>query len=716
MQTTNNPQQILKKHFGFEQFRPLQEEIINGVLQTKDTLVLMPTGGGKSVCFQVPALILPHITLVVSPLIALMKDQVVALKANGISAAFINSSMDEASQYDLIEQVKMGRIKLLYISPEKLLTLLPFFSSQVKISLIAIDEAHCISSWGHDFRPEYTRLKQLKELWPQVPIIALTATADKITRKDIIHQLNLANPAVYIASFDRPNLSLQVRFGVKKKKKMEEILSFIHARAKESGIIYCLSRKATEEMATDLQAYGISADYYHAGMSSEERARVQEEFINDKTKVICATIAFGMGIDKSNVRFVIHNSLPKNMEGYYQEIGRAGRDGLASDTLLYYSLGDVIMLRNFIEESGQKELNLEKLNRMQQYAEAPICRRKILLAYFGETLADDCHNCDVCKQPKKLFDGTELVQKALSALYRTNQSVGTNMLIDILRGSHRKEIIENQFHLLKTYGVGKDKSFFEWQQLLMQMINLGLLEIAYDENNSLKITEFGNQILYGKQTIQLVQPELIKEFTGKSNTYQKTYSEQDQEELLFEKLRASRRVLAEKENVPAYTIFSDATLKEIVTKKPQSLAEFIQVNGMGEHKVRKYGNTLLKELRSWQKENQVKVPKADTYKETLELLKQGFSVEEIAETRQIQVSTIYSHLGHLYLSKRIDSLDNYINATEIDLVRKARIETGETKQLTPIYAHLQEAVPFHIIRLCLSYLEREELDLKDEGE
>ncbi|MCG9880751.1 MAG: DNA helicase RecQ [Bacteroidia bacterium] len=708
MQTTNIPQQILKKHFGFEQFRPLQEEIIQGILQAKDTLVLMPTGGGKSICFQVPALLLPHLTLVVSPLIALMKDQVDALKANGISAAYLNSSMDEASQYDLLEQIKNERVKLLYVSPEKLLTLIPFFSSQVTISLIAIDEAHCISAWGHDFRPEYTRLKQLKEVWPQVPIIALTATADKITRKDILHQLSLQNPEVFIASFDRPNLSLTVRFGVKKKKKMEEIISFIHARAKESGIIYCLSRKATEEMAADLQAYGISADYYHAGMSAEERSRVQEEFINDKTKVICATIAFGMGIDKSNVRFVIHNSLPKNMEGYYQEIGRAGRDGLPSDTLLYYSLGDVIMLRNFIEESGQKELNLEKLNRMQQYAEAPICRRKILLAYFGETLSDDCHNCDVCKQPKKLFDGTELVQKALSALHRTNQSVGTNMLIDIIRGSHRKEIIESQFHLLKTYGVGKDKSFFEWQQLILQMINLGLLEIAYDESNSLKITDFGNQILYGRQRIQLVQPEITNDFTGKTKTYQKTYTEQDQEELLFEKLRASRRVLAEKENVPAYIIFSDATLKEIVSKKPQSLAEFIHVNGMGEHKVKKYGNTLLKELKSWQKEAYIKVPKADTYKETLALLQQGFSVEEIAETRQIQATTIYSHVAHLYQTKQLASLDSYITTQEIELVKKAKQETGESKQLAPIYLFLKEEVPYHIIRLCLSYLEREE--------
>jgi ATP-dependent DNA helicase RecQ len=713
MQTAIIPQQILKKHFGFENFRPLQEEIIEGVLQHKDTLVLMPTGGGKSVCFQVPALLLPNLTLVVSPLIALMKDQVDALQANGIAAAFLNSSMSEADQNVLLERVKENAIKLLYVSPEKLLALLPYFAAQIPISLIAIDEAHCISAWGHDFRPEYTKLKQLKEVWPNVPIVALTATADKITRKDIMQQLALQEPAVFVASFDRPNLSLQVRFGVKKKKKMEEITSFIHARANECGIIYCLSRKATEEMATDLQVFGIAADFYHAGMSASDRSKIQDDFIHDRTKVICATIAFGMGIDKSNVRFVIHNSLPKNMEGYYQEIGRAGRDGLPSDTLLYYSLGDVMMLRSFIEESGQKELNLEKLNRMQQYAEAPICRRKILLAYFGETLNQACQNCDVCQAPRQVFDGTLLAQKALSALARTNQNVGVNVLIDILRGSHRKEIIENNYDRIKTFGAGKDKSFAEWQQLLLQMLNLGLVEMAYDDNYTLKITTFGNDILYGKRKIDLVQTEVKAAFVPKNPWGVKVYTEQNTEELLFEQLRASRRVLAEKENVPAYVIFSDATLKDIVAKKPQSLAQFIEVNGMGEHKVKKYGNTLLKELQRWQKEHGIKQPKGNTYKETLALLQQGFSIEDIALTRQLHESTIYSHIAQLFQTKEINDISKYYSEFDLALVRKARVETGETKQLNPIYTHLQEAVPHHIIRLCLSVIEREEKDGDD---
>ncbi len=708
MQTTFNPHYVLKKYFGYENFRPLQEEIITGVLQQKDTLVLMPTGGGKSLCFQVPALMLPHLTLVVSPLIALMKDQVDALKANGIAADFLNSSMDDADQNILLDELQSGKIKLLYISPEKLLALLPYFSTQIQISLIAIDEAHCISAWGHDFRPEYTKLKQLKMMWPQVPIIALTATADKITRKDIVQQLALKDNAVFIASFDRPNLSLQVRFGVKKKKKMEEIASFIHARANESGIIYCLSRKATEDMSADLSEYGISANFYHAGMSATERAKVQDDFIHDRTKVICATIAFGMGIDKSNVRFVIHNSLPKNMEGYYQEIGRAGRDGLPSDTLLYYSLGDVIMLRNFIEESGQKELNLEKLSRMQQYAETPICRRKILLAYFGETLLQACQNCDVCKEPRQSFDGTLLAQKALSALARTNQNVGVNVLIDILRGSNRREIIENNYDRIKTFGIGRDKSFSDWQQLIMQMLNIGLVEMAYDENYTLKITPFGQEVLFKNRKIDLVQPEEKAAFLPKPQRATVSYPEQDQEELLFEHLRASRRVLAEKENVPAYVIFSDATLKEIVSKKPQSLAQFMEVNGMGEYKVKKYGNVILKELKSWQKSHGVKTPKASSYIETLALLNQGFSVEDIAITRQLHVGTIYSHIAHLYQTKALPNIDQYFTESDLALVRNARIETGKTQQLTALFLHLQEAVPYPIIRLCLAYLEREE--------
>jgi ATP-dependent DNA helicase RecQ len=710
MQATINSQTTLKKHFGFDHFRSLQEEIIEGVLNQKDTLVLMPTGGGKSICFQLPALLLPNITLVVSPLIALMKDQVGALKANGISAEFINSSLDENEQDQIIQSAIRGEIKLLYLSPEKLLSLLNYLVNNLKISLIAIDEAHCISQWGHDFRPEYTKLGILREKLPLVPVIALTATADKITRRDIVKQLSLHDPSIYVASFDRPNLSLSVRFGVKKKKKMEEIASFIHARKNESGIIYCLSRKATEEMAEEMQGYGISSGYYHAGMSGADRSKMQDDFINDRTKVICATIAFGMGIDKSNVRFVIHNSLPKNMEGYYQEIGRAGRDGLPSDTLLYYSLGDVIMLRNFIEESGQKELNHEKLNRMQQYAETPICRRKILLAYFGETLELPCNNCDVCKNPRQTFDGTLLAQKALSALVRTEEKISASILIDILRGSNRKEIIENNYDRIKTFGAGKDLSIHDWQQYILQILNLGLVEIAYDESYTMKLTEFGNAVLYGKKQIELVKIESVERFEPKKKRILEVDDIKDLDTDLFDYLRGIRRHLAEKENVPAYVIFSDATLKELVDKKPIQVSDLLAINGMGEFKVKKYGNTFVKEIKQWLKNNDIKAPKSDTFLETFKLLNENYSVEEIAETRQLHATTIYSHIAHLFSKNIISSIDNYVNKSEYKMVQDAAQEIGETKQLGPIFQHLNEEIPYHVIRLCLAKIDKEKND------
>lgn len=401
MQATKNAHILLKKYFGYESFRPHQEEIIQNILDKKDCLALMPTGGGKSICFQLPALLLPGLTLVISPLIALMKDQVGALKANGISAEFLNSSLNQSQQEVIFEQIKSKQLKLLYLSPERLISQIEYFRENLNPSLIAIDEAHCISQWGHDFRPEYTQLAKIRDLWPNIPIAAFTATADKVTRKDIITQLGLSNPKLIVSSFDRPNLSLEVRFGVKKKNKIEEIASFIQKRNLESGIIYCLSRKSTEELAGELKLKGIQAGYYHAGLSAEERNNIQDDFSNDRIKVMCATIAFGMGIDKSNVRYVIHANMPKNMEGFYQEIGRAGRDGLPSDTILYYNVGDLVLLKSFNETSAQKELNNEKLNRMVQYAEAAICRRVILLAYFGETLEKPCNNCDVCKEDRK---------------------------------------------------------------------------------------------------------------------------------------------------------------------------------------------------------------------------------------------------------------------------------------------------------------------------
>jgi len=463
----------------------------------------MPTGGGKSICFQLPAIYLPGTAIVLSPLIALMKDQVEGLIANGIPAASLNSSQPEEEKQRIRQLCMQGKIKLLYVSPERLVNKLDYMLSRMQISLIAIDEAHCISQWGHDFRPEYTQLAILKQRFPSTPMVALTATADKITRTDILSQLGMNAPETFISSFDRPNLSLNVVKDYDKKEKIKAIMHFIKARKNQSGIVYCLSRKSTEELADKLTALGIKAVAYNAGLSPQIREKAQDDFINDRVNVVCATIAFGMGIDKSNVRWVIHYNMPKCIEGYYQEIGRAGRDGLKSDTLLFYSYADMIMLRKFAEESGQSEINLEKLQRMQRYCEADVCRRRILLNYFNEESEHDCGNCDVCHHPPKRFDGTILVQKALSAIVRTDQSAGLNLLIDILRGSFRQEITAKGYNLLKTFGVGKDHSYKEWTEYIHQMIQLGYIEINYAASNILMVTPLGKKVLFGEISAQL---------------------------------------------------------------------------------------------------------------------------------------------------------------------------------------------------------------------
>lgn len=611
-ETMKEIEALLKKFFGYTSFRPLQADIIKRILDKKDSLVLMPTGGGKSICFQLPAIYLPGTAVVISPLIALMKDQVEGLLSNGIPAAALNSSMPDAERQRIKQLCMQGKVKLLYISPEGLMGEVDWLLPRMDISLIAIDEAHCISQWGHDFRPEYTQLAVLKERFPKVPIVALTATADKITRLDILNQLKLNDPQTFISSFDRPNLSLTVKRGFSKKEKIASIVHFINARKQQSGIVYCMKRSDTEELAETLNSYGIKAIAYHAGLAPARREKAQDDYINDRFDVVCATVAFGMGIDKSNVRWVIHYNMPGSIENYYQEIGRAGRDGLPSDTLLFYSLGDLVLLRRFVEESGQSDITSEKLERMKRYCETDVCRRRILLSYFGEEAEHDCGNCDVCKNPPQRFDGTILVQKALSAVVRTGERVGIQMLIDILRGSFRQEIRQHGYDQLKTYGAGRDLSYKEWKEYVYQMLQLGYAEVDYAAGRTLKVTPLGSKVLYGELKAQLAtwnEDENTDNYSDKSSRGTRETKKKFKaspirpidsdsiEESLLDSLRQLRKQLAERESMPAYIIFSDQSLQDMVEKKPVTLDEFSEIIGVGQIKLDKYGKVFVSLIR-----------------------------------------------------------------------------------------------------------------------
>ena len=700
-------QQILKKYFGYDRFRPMQEDIIATVLDKRDAIVLMPTGGGKSMCYQVPALVMPGICVVVSPLIALMQDQVKALAANGVNAAFLNSTQTAEVQYN-IETACLGRaIKLLYVSPEKLLSN-GFFSflKRLQINLFAIDEAHCISAWGHDFRPEYTQLRSLKEQFPTVPVIALTATADRLTQKDIQEQLRLQDPSIFISSFDRPNINLTVLPG---RNRFNRITDFLDQHKGQPGIIYCLSRNTTESISQKLTAQGYKAAHYHAGMSANARATTQNAFLKDNMQIMCATIAFGMGIDKSNVRWVIHYNLPKNIESYYQEIGRGGRDGAPANALLFYSYADVLNLRKMLTEGDKKQqdLQLVKLERMQQYAEATSCRRKILLNYFGEILKKACNNCDICRNPPASFDGTVPAQKALSAVVRMLEKAPLGLVIDVLRGSRSQQVLEKNFDRIKTYGAGRDLSYNDWQSYLHQMINQGLFEIAYDDAYTLKITPAGKEVLMQSKPFALVkfEPNTAVEAAAPVKTKSKKEVLKDE---LFERLRALRKKIADQNNVPPYVVFSDTTLSEMAQEKPTSRPAMLSISGVGMVKLENYGEAFINEIIAFvtdQQEQGNKV-KGATHLVTLEAYKQGFKPDEIALQRNLNIVTIYSHLATLYEQGYAIDIKQFISGPEYYKIEPTITRLGPEAKLKDYFDHFEGAVDYNTIRMALAVYKR----------
>lgn len=707
---------LLKTHFGFDRFRPLQEEIICQALLGKDAFVLMPTGGGKSLCYQLPALKMPGITLVVSPLIALMKDQVDALQANGIAAAFVNSTLSPADIEQTQSDARVGKLKILYAAPERLANpAFQNFLAELKISLIAIDEAHCISEWGHDFRPDYRNLKMLRNIFPNVPVMALTATATEKVREDIIRQLSLEKEKIFISSFNRPNLSYAV---LPKKDSHDQLVKILQAHKKESVIVYCFSRKDTENLALDLRREGFSALAYHAGLEAGKRRRNQEKFIRDKAHIIVATIAFGMGIDKPDVRLVVHYSLPKSIEGYYQETGRAGRDGLPSRCVLFYSYGDTVKQQFFIrqiEDESERENAYKKLNQMVEYCELVSCRRSHLLSYFGEKYeAEKCDSCDTCLSPKAEFDATVISQKILSAIVRTGQRFGASYIVDVLTGAKNKILLERGHQKLSVFGIADDFSKEELRNIIGQLVGKKLLVKTGEEYPVLALGERGKEFLKNRENILLYKPESGRETIRKGPALEADYDRE-----LFDQLRALRKKSADEKGVPPFVVFGDLALTQMSTYFPQSEDSFAKISGVGEEKLKQYGKIFTDVIQVYAKQNNLAeknmpvgkpagarraIGVGSTYEETKKLVQQKMSIEKIAKVRKMTAGTITSHLEKLAAAgEEIDIEYLRPPAKKMEKIKSAFQKSGGTA-LSPVREILREEFSYDELRVARLFL------------